>query len=105
MQHFRNDTPQKSLALILSIVLHIVLFLLFIYFQWPKTVQEPIQSPDAPTVLPEPAMAPEVAALKTRASQFGAPVIFQEEPTFTPPDSQKDQGKPESQPQQTTPEP
>ena len=52
------------------------------HLNWKNSSQQKSEAPEeTPAIIP---FTKDVAALKPRASQFGAPVIFKEEPTFTP---------------------
>lgn len=88
---------EKSLYLVLSISLHIILLLALIHLHWDKpTKNEPVEAEELPEIMP---FQQDVAALKPRASQFGAPVIFQEEPTFTPKNTDHTADSPVSEPE------
>ncbi len=92
---------EKSPYLVLSVSLHIILLLAFMHLHWNNTSkQEKAQQEELQEILP---MQQDVAALKPRASQFGAPVIFKEEATFTPKNIDNESDSPISEPENTEP--
>lgn len=108
----RTLNREKSSYLVLSVILHFVLFA-FIHKRinyLPQFVQETEEKKEFPLIMP----FKEVAALKPRASEFGVPVIFQEEPTLqnvetlgenaTQPELQDLQKSEESTTQESTPQ-
>ena len=88
---------EKSPYLVLSVSLHIILLLALMYLHWNNTSkQDRAQQEELQEILP---IQQDVAALKPRASQFGAPVIFKEEATFTPKNIDNESEIPISEPE------